>query len=82
MIERGYMIMKKFVSIVLTTGLLMGTVAFGALACDQKGNSPDRFQNQKQMEQHERYQPPKGHRDQVVKKVVVTVIKAMCEPEP
>jgi hypothetical protein len=29
---------EKFVSLVLTTGLLTGTVAFGALACGQNGN--------------------------------------------
>jgi hypothetical protein len=64
------MIMKKFVSIVLTTGLLMGTVAFSALACD-RGDGPDRVQEQGQkwMGQHERYQPPmgpQGHREKMV----------------
>jgi hypothetical protein len=49
--ERGNTIMKKIVSIVLTTGLLMGTVAFGALACD-RGNGPERLQDQKQVEQY------------------------------
>jgi hypothetical protein len=70
----GNTIMKKIVSIVLTTGLLMGTVAFGALVCNRKGNSPDQFQAQKKMEQHGRYQPPLEHRgpkDRVVVKVEV-----------
>jgi hypothetical protein len=67
--ERGYMIMKKIVSIVLTTGLLMGTVAFSALACD-RGNGPDQFQDQKRMGQHERYQPPMGPRDHREKMVL------------
>lgn len=65
--------MKKIVSLVLTTGFLMGTVTFSALACD-RGNAPDRFQDQKRMEQRERYQPPMGprdHREKVIVKVVV-----------
>jgi hypothetical protein len=65
--------MKKFVSIVLTTGLLMGTVAFGTLACD-RDHGPDRFQDQKKMAQHGRYQPPMGsrqHRKKVMVKVAV-----------
>jgi hypothetical protein len=73
-IERGYMIMKKFVSIILTTGLLMGTVAFGALACDRKGDGPDQFEGQKRMGQYERYQPPvkpRGHKDKVIVRVGV-----------
>ncbi|MGD9156441.1 MAG: hypothetical protein PVG90_13215 [Bacillota bacterium] len=65
--------MKKFVPIVLTTGLLMGTVAFGALACD-RDNGPGRLQDQKKMEQHGRYQPPMGprqHRQKVMVRVRV-----------
>jgi hypothetical protein len=39
--------MKKFVSIVLTTGLLMGTVAFGALACDRRVTALTRFKTKR-----------------------------------
>jgi hypothetical protein len=66
--------MKKIVSIVLTTGLLMGAVAFGALACD-RGNGPERFPEQKKMGQHDRYQPPmeqqRNHKKMIVKVEVV-----------
>jgi hypothetical protein len=70
MIERGYMIMKKFVSIVLTTGLLMGTVAFGALACgagerDQNHNQPvPRQKKVVVVQERERHQPPVARRVQ------------------
>jgi hypothetical protein len=57
LVERGNVIMKKIVSIVVTTGLLMGTVAFSTLACD-RGHGPERFPEQKKMGQHDRYQPP------------------------
>jgi hypothetical protein len=72
--------MKKFVSIILTTGLLMGTVAFGALACD-RGNGPERWQDQKRVKQHESYQPPMGHQHRL-EKAVITIIKAISEPAP
>jgi hypothetical protein len=66
--------MKKFVSIILTTGLLMGTVAFGALACDRKGNGngPDQFQGPKKME---RYQPPMKKRHNRGKMIVKVEVK-------
>jgi hypothetical protein len=83
LVERGNVIMKKIVSIVLTTGLLMGTVAFGALACDRKGDSFDQFQDQKRMEQHQRYQSPvdrRGPKDKVILKV--EVVKPVPVPAP
>jgi hypothetical protein len=79
--RKGKYIMKKIVSIVLTTGLLMGTVAFSALACDRKENGPDQFQAQKKMGQHERYQPSKKHQH-CRRKAVITIIKAISEPAP
>jgi hypothetical protein len=58
----------------------MGTVAFSALACGQ-GNDPVQFQDQKKMEQHERYQPSKEHQHRR-EKAVITIIKAISEPAP
>jgi hypothetical protein len=56
--------MKKIVSIVLTTGLLLGAVSFSALAND-RGKGSERLQDQKRVVWHERYQPPrKLQRDQ------------------
>jgi hypothetical protein len=72
--------MKKIVSIVLTTGLLMGAVAFSALACD-RGNGPERLQDQKRVEQHESHQPLMGHQ-QRREKAVITIIKAISKPAP
>jgi hypothetical protein len=50
--------MKKIVSIAVTTGLLLGTVSFSALACGPV-NGPERLQDPKRVERHERYQPPR-----------------------
>jgi hypothetical protein len=94
-IERGYMIMKKFVSIVLTTGLLMGTVAFGALACgvgDQERGQP--ISRQKKVvvvQKRERPKPPvvKRVHPKPGKKLVVKVrsdkpgvVKVAVKPAP
>jgi hypothetical protein len=62
------MIMKKFVSIVLTTGLLMGTVAFSALACGAGDRDRDQpVPPQKKVvviRERERQQPPVARRVQ------------------
>jgi hypothetical protein len=60
-VTKGEITMKKIVSIVVTTGLLLGAVSFSALACDP-GRGPERFQEPKRVEQHERYQPPREAR--------------------
>jgi hypothetical protein len=71
--------MKKILSIVLTTGLLMGTVAFGALAFGAGDRDQDQpFQGQKKIvvvQERERQQPPVVKRDksQPQKELVVKI---------
>jgi hypothetical protein len=71
--------MKKMIGIVLMTGLLMGTVAFGAMAYD-RGNGPDQFQNQKRVATHGCYQPQMKLRDHRKKQIVVK--KGVKRPAP
>jgi spore coat protein H len=53
---------KKIVLIILTTVLLMGMIAFGAMACC-RGNDRDKIQNKKRMETPGRHRPQMGNWD-------------------
>jgi hypothetical protein len=71
--------MKKIVSIAVTTGLLLGTVSFSALACGP-GRGPERLQDQKRVVRHERYQPPRElQRDQAQ---IIVKVKAKGKVPP
>jgi hypothetical protein len=66
--------MKKMISIVLTTGLLLSTVAFSALA-DPRRNPDDEFKGKRQIKTVERRHPH-------VKKRIIIIKRAPARPQP